>query len=101
MENNLDKIRKNTLQLIEKNERNYKLTAAGFAVIELLFLAAFLLLADFSNRTHLLLLIATVASYTIIGFGIIALGLHVNKNTLRILQAIEMTKSDELGLIQK
>ena len=95
MENNLNKIRENTLQQMEKNERNYKLAAFGAAIIELLLLVGFLLLADFSNRTHILLLIATIASYTIIGFGMISLGLHINKNTLRILQAIQMAKSDE------
>jgi hypothetical protein len=95
MENNIDKIREITLKQIEKNEHNFKLIVAGFALIELLFLIVFVLLADFSNRTHTLLLIATIASYTLVGFCLIALGLHINRNTLRILQAIQISKSDE------
>lgn len=95
MENNLNKIRENTLRQIEKNERNFKLMLLGFAVIELLFFVVFFLLADFSNPNHTLLLIATVSSYTIILFGLGALYMHINRSTLRILQAIEMTKSNE------
>ncbi|NJM53018.1 MAG: hypothetical protein HC846_06240 [Blastocatellia bacterium] len=95
MENNLNKIRENTLQQIEKNERNYKLAIFGFAAVELIFIVAFILLADFSNRTHLLMLITTIAGYSIVGFCLIALGIHNNRNTLRILQAIQLSNTDE------
>lgn len=95
MENNLNKIRETTFQQIEKNERNFKLMLLGFAIIELLFFVVFFLLADFSNRNHTLLLIATVSSYTIILFGLGALSMHINRSTLRILQAIQLEKSDE------
>ncbi len=89
MNNNLDNIRENTLKQIEKNERNYKLMFVGAAIIEAVFLAAFLLLADFSNHLHLLLLISSISVYTIVGFGLFALGLHINQNSLRIINAIE------------
>ena len=90
MNKNLDNIRETTLKRIEQTERNYKLMFVGAAIIEAIFLAAFLLLADFSNRVHLLLLISSITVYTIIGFGLIALGLHVNRNALRIINAIEL-----------
>ena len=90
MKNNLDNIRETTLKRIEQTERNYKMMFVGAALIEVIFLAAFLLLADFSNRLHLLLLISSMTVYTIIGFGLIALGLHVNRNALRIINAIEL-----------
>jgi len=89
MTKNLDNIRQTTLRRIEQTERNYKLMFVGVALIEMVFLAAFLLLADFSNRVHLLLLISSISVYTIVGFGLIALGLHVNQNALRIINAIE------------
>ena len=89
MNKNLDNIRESTLARIERNERNYKLMFAGVAAIEIVFFAAFLLLADFSDRVHLLLLISSITVYTIVGFGLIALGLHVNQNALRIINAIE------------
>lgn len=95
MSENINQIRANTLNLIERNERSYKFAFVGAAFIEVLFFAAFLLLADFSNRVHVLLLITTIAAYTIIAFGLIALGLHVNRNTLRVLNALEaIGKSD-------
>ena len=95
MENNIDKIREKTMHQIEKSERNYRAAFYGVAAVEAIFIAAFLLMADFSNRMHVLLLISTVAIYTIVGFGLIVLGLHVNRNTLRILHAIEFSNSDE------
>lgn len=95
MNNKIDEIRTNTLAKIEQNERNYKYAFVGAAFIELAFVAAFLLLADFSNRIHVLLLLTAIAIYTIVGFGLVALGLHVNRNTLRVLRAIELSGKGE------
>ena len=95
MSEKINEIRHNTLNLIERNERSYKFAFVGAAFIELLFLVAFLLLADFSNRVHVLLLIMTIVIYTIMAFGLLALGLHVNRNTLRVLNAIELLEKDD------
>lgn len=96
MSEKINEIRGNTLNLIERNERNYKFSFVGAAFVELLFLVAFLLLADFSNRVHVLLLIMTIVIYTIMAFGLLALGLHVNRNTLRVLNALEaMAKNNK------
>ncbi len=89
MSEKINEIRANTLGQIERNERNYKLAFVGAAFVELLFIIAFVLLADFSNRVHILLLLTTMTIYAILIFGLIALGLHVNRNTLRVLKAIE------------
>ncbi len=95
MSEKINEIRENTLNQIERNERNYKFSFIGAAFVELLFLVAFLLLADFSNRVHVLLLIMTIVIYTIMAFGLLALGLHVNRNTLRVLNAIELLEKDD------
>ena len=95
MSEKINEIRGNTLNLIERNERNYKLAFVGAAIVELLFLVAFLLLADFSNRVHILLLLSAIATYTILIFGLIALGLHVNRTTLRVLSAIELLEKED------
>lgn len=96
MSEKINKIRTSTLDQIERNERSYKFSFVGAAFVELFFLIAFLLLADFSNRVHVLLLITTIVVYTIIAFGLLALGLHVNRNTLRVLTALEaIGKNDE------
>ncbi|MDQ3063277.1 MAG: hypothetical protein M3R14_10545 [Acidobacteriota bacterium] len=95
MSEKINEIRSNTLNQIERNERNYKFSFIGAAFVELLFLVVFLLLADFSNRVHVLLLIMTIVIYTIMAFGLLALGLHVNRNTLRVLNAIELLEKDD------
>jgi len=89
MSEKINEIRTNTLTQIERTERNYKLAFVGAAFFELLFFVTFWLLAEFSNRLHALLLIVAIAIYTILAFGLLALGLHVNRNTLRVLNALE------------
>ena len=89
---NLDKVRGEALKRINRSERNFKLAFIAAGVVESLFVVSFLLLADFSNRLHLLLLLATVSSYSIIVLGLFALGAHVNRSVLRILTAIETFK---------
>ena len=86
-----DSIREKTLAQVEKTERNYKLAFAGAAAVEALFFAAYLLLADFSNRLHVLLPLVTIAGYTLTAFGLLALGAHINRSILRVLKAIEQT----------
>ena len=78
------------LDRIDRAERRYKQAFFAAVAVEALALPIYLALADLSNRTHVLLLIATVATYTIIGLGLLALAAHVNRNTLRILRAVEL-----------
>ena len=88
--NNINEVRRHALDRIDRSERHYKLTFFVAAIIEGLFLAGFLLLADLSNRMHLLLFIATIAIYTIMALGLVALGVHINRSTLRVLNAVEL-----------
>jgi hypothetical protein len=88
--NNIDAVRRAALDRIERSERHYRAAFFGAAITEAFFLAGFLLLADLSNRTHTLLLLATVAGYTILALGLVALGAYGKRNTLRVLKAIEL-----------
>ena len=88
--NRANGVHRTALDRIDRTERHYKLAFLGAAIVESAFIAGILLLADFSNRTHTLLLITTIAVYTILAFGLVALGTHVNRNTLRVLKAIEL-----------
>lgn len=88
----LDEIRNDVLARIERTERNYKLAFFGAAALEAVFLMTFLFAADLSNRTHVLLLLGTVMTYSILALGLVALGAHVNRATLRVLQAIDGMK---------
>jgi len=87
-----DEIRAAALVRINRTERNFKLAFLGAGVVETLFVVGFVLLADLSNRMHLLLLIATVSSYSIVVLGLFALGAHINRSVLRLLNAIELLK---------
>jgi hypothetical protein len=42
------------LKHVERNERNHRIAVLSGAMLEAIFLAAFLLVADLSNRTHVL-----------------------------------------------
>lgn len=88
----IDEIRAAALVRINRSERNFKLAFLAGFIVESLFFICFLLLADLSNRMHMLLLIATVSSYTIVVVGLWALGAHINRGVLRVLNAIELLK---------
>jgi hypothetical protein len=89
---NLDEVRAAALTRINRSERNFKLAFIGAAIVESVFIVSFLLLADLSNRLHVLLLISTVSSYSIIVLGLVALGARINRSVLRVLTAIETLK---------
>lgn len=89
-EKNVDHVRRAALDSIERSQKMFILFILFGAVIESLMLAGFLLLADFSNRLHTLLLISTIASYSIIIMGLFALGFYLKSTVLRVLKAIEM-----------
>jgi hypothetical protein len=90
---NLDEVRSEVLARIDRSERNFKLAFFAAGAVEALFLITFLLMADLHNRMHLLLLIATVGSYSIVVLGLVALGAHINRGILRVLKAIELLRS--------
>ncbi len=88
----LNAVRAEALARVERGERNFKLAFFGALAFEALFLVVFLLAADFSNRTHVLLLIATVGGYTVVVLGLVVLGAHVSRGVARVLRAVELLK---------
>jgi hypothetical protein len=86
----LNGVRGEALNRMERSERNFKIAFFSAVVIEGLFLTVFLLKANLKEPLHFLLLLSTVASYTIIIFGLLALGAHVSRNTQTLLRAIEL-----------
>ena len=88
----IDEIRASALVRINRSERNFKLAFIAAGMVETMFIISFLLLADLTNRLHILLLLATVSSYSIIVLGLFALGAHINRSVLRVLKAIELLK---------
>lgn len=90
---NLDEVRAAALTRIDRSERNFKLAFIGAGIVESLFVVSFLLLADLTNRLHLLLLISTVSCYSIVVLGLMALGAHINRGVARVLKAVELLKN--------
>lgn len=88
-ESGVEQARRSALDRIDKSERSYKIAWVAGLAIEAMFLVSFVLLADFKNRNHVLLLIAAMAVYMILGAGLFALGAHVSRCTQRVLRAIE------------
>jgi hypothetical protein len=91
---NLNGARSEALNRMERSERYFKIAFYSAVAFEGLFLIAFLLGANLKDRLHVLLLISTIASYTIVIFGLIALGAHVSRNTQTLLRAIELLERD-------
>ena len=87
---NLDSVRAAALARIDRSERNFKLAFFGAAIVETAFVVSFVLLADLSNRLHVLLLISTVSCYSIVVLGLVALGAHINRGIARVMKAIEL-----------
>ena len=94
IENQSSEIRNSVMKKIERNERNYRLSFVAVAMLEALFLIGYLLMADLSDRLHVLLLFSTVMIYSILAMGLIALGTHGTRNTLKILKALEMMERE-------
>lgn len=92
---NVNGVRQTALARIERTERNSRLAFGGALLVEAAFIVGFFLLADLSNRTHVLILLATVAVYTIVALGLVVLGTYMNRNTLRILHAIELLEEGD------
>ena len=91
---NLDTVRAAALARIDRSERNFKLAFFGAVIVETAFVVTFLLLADLSNRMHVLLLVSTVSSYSIVVLGLVALGAHINRGIARLLKALELRGND-------
>jgi hypothetical protein len=90
-----DRVRNNILNSIDKREKTYIYFIPAGAVIESLFMLAFIMWADFSNPLHKLLFIATMASYSIVIMGIFGLAFYVNRILQRILKAIELMEQKQ------
>src|SRR5262245_49794574 len=85
----LDAIRESVLARMERHERAVKLAILAAALAEAALLAGALWLVDFSSRFQILVFVLAVLSYTIVAFGLLALGAHVSRVGDRILAALE------------
>jgi hypothetical protein len=88
-----DDIRNDVMARIDRTNRNYRAAFFGAVALEGLCLMTFLFATDFTDRTQVLLLLATVMMFSVLGLGLVALGAYINRATLRVLQAIDATRN--------
>ena len=81
----------NALAEIDKLAKYFRIAILAGIAVEVALLSGLLLLMDFQNHTHWLLLIGFVGSYSIVIMAIVALGAHVSRVGQRILRALEST----------
>ena len=90
----LDDIREAALDRVERSRRWSFVLVIAAAVCEVAGLLALILLMDWSNRTHVLILVAAMLVYLTIAFWTWALAAYANSNSQRILKAIDLLHGD-------
>lgn len=78
------------LAAADRRDRMSRMTIYAAALIELLLLAAALMVMDFDNDTHLLILIVGILVYSTLGLGLAALGSRAAAADARLLHAIQL-----------
>ena len=87
--NDLDTMRANALRQLDRTERWFKLTIFAATLCEAFFLFGILWFADLRDPFHLLILCCTGIIYMPVLLGMIALGVWVNRCTLRVLARLD------------
>ena len=91
----LDEIRSNVLEQMDRDARVKRVAILGAATLELVMLVCVLLVIDWSNDTHLLVLMLSVLGYTVVVLGLVALGAHTSRAIGQLAGALRMEKSAE------
>ncbi len=86
----LDRIRLDTLDQISRSERLFWWLLVMAGIFEAAFLITYLLVMDFDNRLHWLILIAAGLVYLTTGFWTWALAAHATSRSWRLLKAIDL-----------
>jgi hypothetical protein len=91
----LDDILGGVLDTAEKAEKRFFQATLLAGLVEASLLVTFLLVMDFDQRLHWLLLIAAVLTYGTVAAGLVMMGAFINMNTFRVLKAIELIDRDD------
>ena len=78
------------LDAADRRERMGRTALYAAALLEAVLLGAALLVMDFGNRTHLLILICAVLSYSTLGLGLAAVAARSSAENARLLQALQL-----------
>jgi hypothetical protein len=91
----VDYILGGVLDTAEKAEKRFIQATLLAGLVEVSLLVTFLLVMDFGQRLHWLLLVAAVLTYGTLAAGLVMMGAFINMNTLRVLKAIELISRDD------
>jgi hypothetical protein len=94
MNGKLDAVRSSVLDEIERTERSRTIAIAGFAVVEAGLLSSAIWLIDWSQRMQVVVFVLFLLTYLMTVLGMLALGSHVSRNTLRIIAAMHAMQSE-------
>jgi hypothetical protein len=78
------------LAAADRRDRMSRMAIYAAALLELVLLAAALMVMDFDNDTHLLILIIGILVYSTLGLGLAALGSRAAAADARLLHAIQL-----------
>lgn len=77
------------LDRVEREARNTRLAILGAATVEAILLLLSLLIIDWENRTHVLILLLAVLVCSVLGLGLLALGAHISRIGARVVAALD------------
>lgn len=78
------------LDAADRRDRMARLALFGAALVEALLLAIALLVMDFDDRTHLLVFVLSILSYTTLALGLVVVGARSAAANARLLHAIQL-----------
>jgi hypothetical protein len=87
--NDLDTMRAQALRKMDAAERYFKLAFFGAVLFEGLFTIGIVRYVNFRDPLHMLIVSCTGIIYMPLLLGLVALGAHVNRVTLRILARLD------------
>jgi len=87
--NDLEQMRAHALKQMDRVQRNFKAALFGAVLFEAFFTLGIIYFSDFRNPLHLLIICCTGLIYMPIVLGLVALGAHMSRNTLRVLARMD------------
>ncbi|HYN22772.1 MAG TPA: hypothetical protein VE078_17560 [Thermoanaerobaculia bacterium] len=87
---NLDEIRRRTLDRVDQAHKRFLMVVIAAAVLELALLLAVFYVTDFSDPVHRVVFVCTMLVYLMLCMAVMALGAWFGKVEARILKAIEL-----------
>ena len=87
--NDIDAIRANALKQMDVARRNFLAAFFGAVIFEGLFTLGILYFVNWRDPLHMLIVCCTGVIYMPIILGLVALGAHMNRCTLRVLARLD------------